>query len=103
MSNSGDNGGPTPKEAFATLEGSAGRVLERLRAVTRRAEAAERKSAELNELMRRFTGNPEEAGDVLTRLKHLEDENADLKGRLERGRESVDRLLAKVRFLESQR
>jgi hypothetical protein len=57
----------------------------------------------LNALMRRFTGNPEEAGEVLTRLKNLEDENADLRQRLEQGRDGVERLLAKVRFLENQK
>ena len=70
---------------------------------SRRAEEAEKTSAELNELMRRVAGNPAEAGDLLTRLKLLEDENADLRSRLERGKAGVDRLLAKVRFLEEQR
>lgn len=103
MSNPADNGGRPAQEAFASLEGAVGEVLERLTTMTARAEAAERKSAELNELMRRFTGNPEQAGDILTRLRLLEDENEDLKGRLEKGRAGVDRLLAKIRFLENQK
>jgi hypothetical protein len=40
---------------------------------------------------------------LLTRLQRLEEENADLRSRVERGRAGVDRLLAKVRFLENQR
>jgi predicted transcriptional regulator len=79
-----------------------GRALERLDTMTRRAEAAEKKSAELNDIMRRFTGNPEEAGDLLTRLKTLEDENEDLRVRIGRGREGVERLMARVRFMENQ-
>jgi len=102
VSNSGDNGARSARDAFAELEGAVNHALDRLSAMTERAEAAEKKSAELNELMRRFSGSPEQAGDVLTRLKRLEDENADLKGRLEKGRAGVDRLLAKVRFLEGQ-
>ncbi len=39
---------------------------------------------------------------MLTRLKRLEAENADLRSRLTRGRAGVDRLLAKIRFLENQ-
>ena len=89
-----------PKDAFSALEGAIGEALQQLAAMTERAQAAERKSAELNELMSRLTGNPEEAGEVLTRLKMLEEENAVLRSRLERGRDGVERLLKKIRFLE---
>ena len=103
MSNSVDNSGPTAREALNTLEGTVNEALERLALMTARAEAAESKSAELGELMHRITDNPAAAGDVLTRLKSLEEENADLRKRLESGRAGVERLLAKVRFLENQR
>jgi predicted nucleic acid-binding Zn-ribbon protein len=96
------NGARPAQEAFAALATAVGRALERLDTMTRRAEAAEKKSAELNDIMRRFTGNPEEAGELLTRLKTLEDENEDLRGRIERGREGVERLMARVRFMENQ-
>jgi predicted nucleic acid-binding Zn-ribbon protein len=96
------NGARPAQEAFAALETAVGRALERLDTMTRRAEAAEKKSAELNDIMRRFTGNPEEAGDLLTRLKTLEDENEDLRVRIGRGREGVERLMARVRFMENQ-
>ena len=102
MSKPGDNGGNPEKEAFAALEGAVTRALESLTKATQRAAAAEQTSAELNETMQKFTGDPQEAGDVLTRLKVLEDENADLRQRLEHGREGVERLLAKVRFLENR-
>jgi phage shock protein A len=88
---------------LAALERAVAKALERLSDATRRADSAERRSADLNEIMARLTGNPAEAGEVLTRLKHLEDENADLRGRLDQGRAGVERLLAKVRFLENQR
>lgn len=103
MSKPADNDGRPAEEAFEALEGAVGRALERLMLMTRRAETAERRSSELNELMRRFTGNPEEAGDILSRLKTLEEENADLRSRLAQGRAGVDRLLSKIRFLENQR
>ena len=103
MSNPEGNGGQPVQEAFTSLESAVGEALKRLEVMTRRAEAAEQKSAELTELMRRVSGSPEEAGDLLTRLKRLEDENADLRDRLHRGRQGVDRLLAKVQFLENQR
>jgi hypothetical protein len=97
-----DNGGAPEKEAFATLEHAVAQTLDRLQAITDRVAAAEAHSAELGELVKRFTGDEVEAGRILTRLKDLEGENVDLRTRLEQGREGVDRMLAKIRFLESQ-
>ena len=103
MSNSGDSAAPSAQAAFTKLEGVAGETLKHLATMTKRARAAEKEAAELNDLMRRFTGNPREAGEVLTKLKQLEDENQDLRNRLDEGRAGVERLLAKIRFLENQR
>ena len=102
MSNSGDNGAPSVQDAFTHLEGVVGETLKELAVMRKRARAAEKEAAELNDLMRRFTGNPKEAGEVLTKLKHLEDENDDLRSRMDEGRAGVERLLAKIRFLENQ-
>ena len=103
MSQPGDSGGQPVQEALTALEAAVVQALEGLAVATKRAEAAEKKSAELNEMMKRFTGNPAEAGEVLTRLKTLEDENTEFRGRLEEGRTGVERLMAKIRFLENQR
>ncbi|HUF75899.1 MAG TPA: hypothetical protein VMM35_06455 [Longimicrobiales bacterium] len=102
MSNPAGNGGQPEREAFAALESAVGHALERLDHMSRRVRAAEAKSAELDEVVRRFTGNEEEAGQILSRLRRLEEENADLKGRLAEGRAGIDRLLSKIRFLENQ-
>ena len=101
MSKPEANGQPE-REAFQALESAVGQALERLEQMGRRIQTAEAKSAELGELVKRFTGNDEEAGRLLTRLRSLEEENADLKGRLAEGRAGVDRLLSKIRFLENQ-
>ncbi len=103
MSQPGDSGGQPAHDALSALEAAIVEALEGLAVATKRAEAAEKKSAELNELMKRFTGNPAQAGEVLTRLKTLEDENTEFHGRLEQGRAGVERLMAKIRFLENQR
>ena len=102
MSKLGDNGGPPEKDAFAALERAVAQALDRLQAMSDRVSAAESQNAELGELVKRFTGDEGEAGRILTRLKGLEEENIDLQGRLEEGREGVERLLAKIRFLENQ-
>lgn len=101
MSNPGVNGQPE-REAFAALERAVGQALERLELMRKQVRAAETRSAELDEVVRRFTGDEAEAGRILTRLRHLEAENADLKGRLADGRAGIDRLLSKIRFLENQ-
>jgi len=91
------------RAAFAELESAVAVVLKRLAAASSRATDAESKSVELEEIVRRFTGDEREAGRLLSRLSDLEAENLDLKTRLETGREGIDRLLAKVRYLEEQR
>jgi len=103
VSNTEGNGEPADRVAFTELEGSVGALLDRIVEVSARAEEAEAKSEELEEIVRRFTGDEAEAGRLLTRLSDLEEENTDLHGRLEKGRSGVDRLLAKIRFLEAQR
>ena len=102
MSKPGDNGGRPEQGAFDALEGAVGDALDRLRRLNERATRAEGKSAELEELLRRFTGHEVEPGQILSRLRHLEDENVDLRERVEQGRAGIERLLAKIRFLEDQ-
>ena len=103
MSNTGGSGDRSDRAALTELESAVGGLLDRLADVSTRAEEAEGKSEELEELVKRFTGDDAEAGRMLTRLDGLEEENQDLRGRLKRGRAGVDKLLAKIRFLEEQR
>jgi hypothetical protein len=77
-------------------------MLDRLTWMNDRMSLAEEKSEELEELLRRFTGHEVEPGDMVSRLRKLEEENVDLRARLDQGREGVERLLAKIRFLENQ-
>lgn len=95
--------GSADRAAFQALERTAGAAVERLRELHVRAREAEARGAEMQELLRRFTGDAGEADRLLTRLRALESENADLRRRLEAGREGVDRMLARIRFLEEQR
>jgi hypothetical protein len=102
-SSAGDAHGGGPNEALLELEHAVEAAARRLRDLTARVEAAEERSRHLEELIGRFTGNAEEAGRLLDRLGTLDDENVDLKARLEAGRAGVDRILARIRFLEDQR
>ncbi len=101
MSNPEDNGGQPEALAFEVLERAVTQALAHIEAIEERIAAAESRSAELTEVVKRFTGDVGEADRILSRLGALEEENQDLRRRLEEGRDGVDRLLAKVRFLES--
>jgi predicted RNase H-like nuclease (RuvC/YqgF family) len=102
VSKPGDNGGPPEGQALDALERAVVRALAHLEAMDDRVAAAEARSSELGEVVKRFTGDEGEAERILTRLQTLEEENTDLRQRLQLGREGVDRLLAKIRFLENQ-
>ena len=102
MSKPEDNGGAPEQAALAELEGAVVSLLKQVSELSERADAAESRNAELSQLVKRFTGDEEEAGRLITRLKRLEDENTDLRGRLVSGRAGVERMIARIRFLESQ-
>ena len=103
MSNKEGNDERSDRTALTELEGAVSGLLDRLAAVSARVEDAVGKSEELEELVKRFTGDGAEAGRMLSRLKGLEEENQDLRSRLEAGRDGVDKVLAKIKFLEEQR
>ncbi len=102
MSNPVGDAAQPDRAAFEALDRAIGDLLARLTWLHDRAALAEEKSEDLEEMLRRFTGSEVDAGQLISRLRHLEGENADLRGRLEQGRAGVDRLLAKIRFLEGQ-
>ena len=103
MSNPGGRAEQADRQALQALETAVGLALERLDEFRARAHGAEARSAELGELLQRFTQDQGEAQLLLSRLRALEGENEELRGRLEKGREGVERLLARIRFLEGQR
>jgi len=88
--------------AFDALEHAIDEVLDRLAWLHERAALAEEKGEDLQNLLHRFTGAEVDPAQMIARLRKLEVENADLLSRLEQGRATVDRLLAKIKFLEGQ-
>lgn len=103
MSKPGDESGPADERAaFGRLERAVGRLLDRLETTTMRAEAAEARAEEMGTLLKRFTADEGEAERLLSRLERLERENTELRGRLQEGRDGVDRMIARIRFLENQ-
>jgi len=103
VSNPGADTATPEKAALSALEGAVVSAIERLSDTDAKMRALEARRAELEEVVGRFTGNPAEAGEMVTRIRELEEENEDLRTRLEDGRAGVDRILAKIQFLENLR
>jgi predicted RNase H-like nuclease (RuvC/YqgF family) len=100
MSRSGSE--RTGREAFATLAAAVERALERIRELEGRVSDAESRSGELGAMLERFNADEEAPARMLERLGRLEEENREMRRRLEAGRGAVDRLLARIRFLEEK-
>ena len=103
MSNPAGNGEGLEQAAFIELERIVDAALRHLGEVTRRAEMAEDRNAEFEALIKRFAGDEGDAGQVLHRLVELEEDNENMRSRLEAGQVSVDKLIAKIRFMEEQK
>ena len=91
------------REVLGRLEGATARALERLRSLEQDLADSRRRTEELDRAMTEVTGGGVPASAMMDRLRALEAENGDLKRRLGGARERVERLLAKIRFLEEQR
>jgi predicted nuclease with TOPRIM domain len=71
----------------------------RLRSRSRKAEDRIR---DLEALLRRFTKGEDDPASLQTRLAKLEAENHEMKERIRKGRDGVERLLSRIRFLEDR-
>ena len=49
-----------------------------------------------------MTSGEEGPREMIDKLRIFEEENRDLRNRLDQGREGVDRILARVKFLEEK-
>ncbi len=90
------------RQALSRLEAVAERLIEERAAVADQAREAEDRVRELKTLLSEF---PEGKVDMVVLEKaitRLRDQNAELKGRMAEGREGVERILSRIRFLENQ-
>ncbi len=94
--------GGTPQGGFERLEKAVEASVARVQELGREVAVARAERRRLEEHLQRFTSGEENPSDLLSRLQHLQDENRVLLDRLKRGREGVEKLLARIRFLEEQ-
>lgn len=85
------------------LELAVRRLLDEYAACRRRAEAAERRVAELEAALHQVAGGAVDPLALNERLATLEAENRALTERLERARLGVGRLVARLQFMEEDR
>jgi hypothetical protein len=103
MSRSEDSGSPGEEDPLLGLEQAVGRALQRIRELESRLGEAERRAEELDRVLLDVSGGEHKPTMLVDRVGALEAENLELRDRIARGREGVERLLARIRFLEDQR
>jgi uncharacterized alpha-E superfamily protein len=87
---------------LARLEKAVRAAVSSISDLEARLTESREKGEEMKELLRRFTGQEEDPSSLMSRLQALEAENRALRTRLHEGLEGVDRILARIRFLEEQ-
>ena len=93
---------PSEVEALARLEKAVRAAVASISDLEAQLAESRGKGEEMKELLRRFTGGEEDPAGLLSRLEALEKENRMLRDRLNQGLVGVDRILARIRFLEEQ-
>lgn len=90
------------RQALGRLESAVGRILDEL-SRTRDELARERgRIAAAEGALEAFRAGEEDPVELRERVLALERENEDLKERVTKSRQVVERLLARIRFLEEQ-
>lgn len=91
------------REGFAELEDAVGTLLTQMDKLRKRAAKAEGRLQEAEALLRGFKKGKDDPARLQRRLSDLERENRKLRDRIDEGREGVERLLGRIRFLEEQK
>jgi predicted RNase H-like nuclease (RuvC/YqgF family) len=92
--------GDSGAAGFEALESAVDRLLDRVREMEETVRKSNRRRQEVETLLERMTTGDENPARMSERIQALESENQDLRRRLGEGRSGVDRLLARVRYLE---
>ena len=103
MSNLGDDrGSHDDQKAFARLDEVVSQTVSRLEALRTRVEEVQAREADMRGLLGQFTAGELDPAEIMGHVRTLEEENEMLRRRLRDGKEAVERLLARIRFLEEQ-
>ena len=91
------------RESLGRLEEVVGRLIEDRRRLDEHVQQTDARVRDLEGLLRRFTKGETDPASLQAKIARLEAENEALRERMRQGREGVDRLLSRVRFLDERR
>jgi len=92
----------TEPQAFERLATAVGQALGRIESLEVELAEARQLNEGLRVLLESFQAGELDPARMKSRLDDLEEENGVMRERLDDGRASVERLLARIRFLEEQ-
>jgi len=92
----------TPDTAIKRLTRAVTLALEEVERLKEEVARMNARSEAMEELLRGVTSGEGGPREMIEKLHIFQEENLDLRRRLDEGREGVDRLLARVKFLEEQ-
>lgn len=78
------------------------RLLQEVEGLRKRLDQAEERVGEMSIHLKHFMEGETEPAALLDRLHELEAHNEDLRKRIQEGRDGIERLLKRIRFLEEQ-
>ena len=94
--------GVSPDVAVERLERAVTAALEQVEQLKGEVARTHAQGEALEGLLKGVTSGEEGPRELIEKLNILEEENRDLRNRLDQGRAGVDRLLARVKFLEEK-
>ena len=94
--------GVSPDQAVERLENAVDAALKRVERLEGEVVRMHQESEALEGLLKGVTSGAEGPREMLEKLHILEEENRELRSRLDEGRAGVDRLLARVKFMEEK-
>ncbi len=92
-----------PDKAVERLENAVTAALKKVELLEGEVVRVNAQGKELEGMLKGVTSGKVGPREMVSKLHILEEENRDLRRRLDEGREGVNRLLAQVKFLEEQR
>jgi hypothetical protein len=103
VSRSADSPSGADADPLGRLEEALDRALARIRELEAGLADAHSRARELDDALKGVTGGELEPSVLMDRVGALEGENEELRSRLAQGREGIERLLARIRFIEERR
>ena len=85
------------------LESAVRRLIAEVQGLRQAAAEARERAEHSDTLLRDFVEGRQDPAMLSRRLSEAENENDDLRARLDRVRERIDQILASIRFLEDRR